>query len=80
MALSYKARRMWSIVALLIGLPIYIAVAVTVTNLAEGYFGRLPILIELVVYVVLGVAWIIPLKPVFSGIGKPDPDAPPSDK
>jgi len=24
---------------------------------------------------VLGVAWILPLKPVFRGVGQPDPDA-----
>ena len=35
MALSYKARRRWSLVILLIGLPLYIVAAVTVVNMLE---------------------------------------------
>ena len=71
MALSYKARRRWSLVALLIGLPLYIMACVTVMNL----LGRPPILIELLVYVILGVIWAFPLKAIFKGVGKADPDA-----
>ncbi|NND19567.1 MAG: DUF2842 domain-containing protein, partial [Silicimonas sp.] len=32
MTLSWKARRRWSLVILLIGLPLYIVAAVTVVN------------------------------------------------
>ncbi len=71
MALSYKARRRWSLVILLIGLPIYIVAAVTVVNMLD----RPPLLVELLVYVVLGIAWALPFKAVFRGIGKADPDA-----
>lgn len=71
MALSYKARRRWSLVILLIGLPIYIVVAVTIMNALP----RLPILLEFLVYILLGVVWILPFKSVFRGIGKEDPDA-----
>jgi hypothetical protein len=35
---------------------------------------RFPMLVELVIYVVLGVAWALPFKFVFMGIGKPDPN------
>ena len=35
MALSYKARKRWSLVILLIGLPAYIMVAVTVVGLID---------------------------------------------
>ena len=35
MALSYKARRRWALIILLIGLPIYIVVAVNVVALFE---------------------------------------------
>ena len=73
MALSYKSRRRWSLIILVVGLPIYIVAAVTVVNL----LGRPNILVELLVYVVLGIAWILPFKPVFQGIGKADPDASP---
>lgn len=75
MALSYKARRRWSLVVLLLGLPLYIMAAVTVVNLLE----RPPILVELLVYVALGVVWAFPLKAVFKGVGREDPDAPKTD-
>jgi len=71
MPLSYKARRRWSLVVLLIGLPAYIMVAVTIVN----WFDRPSVLLELLVYVVLGIIWAIPLKPIFLGVGKADPDA-----
>jgi len=72
MALSFKARRRWSLFLLLIGLPLYIMVAVTIMNMV----GRAPILIELLIYLVLGVIWVLPFKAVFKGIGQGDPDAP----
>jgi hypothetical protein len=71
MALSYKARRRWSMVILLIGLPLYIIVALNVVAL----FERPPFLLELAIYVVLGIIWAVPLKSVFKGIGQSDPDA-----
>ncbi|MDE9451831.1 DUF2842 domain-containing protein [Aliiroseovarius sp. Z3] len=73
MALSYKARKRLSLLVLLVGLPLYILVAVKVVSL----FDRPPILLELLVYVVLGFLWMIPLRRVFLGVGKPDPDADP---
>lgn len=71
MALSYKARRRWSLVILLIGLPLYIVVAVNLVDL----FERPSIWVEFLVYVGLGVVWILPLKFVFLGVGQADPDA-----
>ena len=75
MPLSYKARRRWSLVILLIGLPVYIVVAVSVVNL----FDRPPILVELLIYVALGLLWALPFKYVFRGVGQPDPDANPKE-
>lgn len=72
MALSYKARRRWSLIILLVGLPLYIVAAVTIMN----WLDRPPFLVELMVYVGLGVLWAMPFKFVFRGIGKADPDAP----
>jgi hypothetical protein len=72
MPLSYKARRRWSLVILLIGLPAYIVAAVTVVNL----FDRPGVLVELAIYLVLGVLWALPFRAVFRGIGKPDSDTP----
>ena len=71
MALSYKARRRWSLVILLVGMPLYIVAVITVLSL----LGRPPFWVELIVYIVLGIAWILPFKFVFMGVGKADPDA-----
>lgn len=71
MKLSYKARRRWSLVVLLVGLPLYIAAALFVVSL----FDRPPFWLELLVYVFLGFLWILPFKFVFLGVGKPDPEA-----
>ncbi len=71
MSLSYKARRRWSLIILLIGLPAYIAAAWYVVSL----FDRPSILVELGVYVALGVVWALPFKFIFKGIGQADPAA-----
>ncbi|WP_333683276.1 DUF2842 domain-containing protein [Pontibaca methylaminivorans] len=71
MALGYKARRRWSLVILVIGLPVYIIVAVTIMSRLD----RLPVLAELAVYIALGVLWALPFRFVFRGIGQADPEA-----
>ncbi|MCV6591735.1 MAG: DUF2842 domain-containing protein [Silicimonas sp.] len=71
MALSYKARRRWSLVILLIGMPLYIVAAVTLVN----WLDRPHFLLELAIYVGLGIVWILPFKRVFRGVGKADPEA-----
>ena len=76
MTLSYKARRRWSLVILLIGLPVYIVAAITIVNL----FERPTFLLELIIYVVLGIAWALPFRAVFRGVGREDPaKKPPED-
>ena len=72
MALSYKARKRWSLLILLVGMPIYVVVAVNLIDKID----RLPIWAEVPAYLLLGVAWILPFKSVFLGVGQPDPDAP----
>jgi hypothetical protein len=76
MTLSWKARRRWALFALLIAMPLYVVVAVNVMEL----FERPPFLLELLIYVVLGIVWALPLKKLFKGIGQPDPDAAPEKK
>ena len=71
MKLSYKARRRWSLVVLLVWMPAYVVGVVTLMNAIP----RLPFLVELIVYVVLGVICFLPFKFVFKGVGKADPDA-----
>ena len=70
MALSYKAKRRWSLVILLIGLPLYIVISVNII----GLFDRPSLWVEFAVYVALGIAWAIPLRAVFRGVGQPDPE------
>ena len=69
--LSYKARRRWALVILLVGMPLYIVAAVTVMN----WLDRPPLWLELIVYVALGIVWVLPFKFVFRGVGQADPDA-----
>ena len=71
MALRYKARKWLALLILIVGLPLYIVAAVNLVAL----FARPSIVVELLIYVGLGVVWAIPLKFVFKGIGQPDPDA-----
>ncbi|PIB24480.1 hypothetical protein BFP76_04550 [Amylibacter kogurei] len=70
-SMSYKSRRRWSLIVLLIGLPAYIIICVTIMNLLQ----RLHPLLELLIYVVMGVAWAFPVKAVFMGVGKDDPNS-----
>jgi hypothetical protein len=71
MALGYKTRRRLSLLILLVGMPVYVVVAVSLMNALE----RLPIWAEVPAYLVLGFAWILPFKAVFTGIGQADPGA-----
>ena len=73
MPLSYKAKRRWSLVILLIALPSYIVAAVSVMN----WLDRPPFRVELGVYVGLGILWALPFRAVFRGIGRADPDQDP---
>ena len=75
MALTYKNRRRLALLVLCVGLPAYIVVAVSLVAMIE----RPSLLVELAIYVGLGILWIVPLRPLFLGIGQPDPNAKPED-
>ena len=76
MALSYKARKRWSLFILIVALPAYIVLAVSMMNwLFPDPLNPAPFLVELAIYIGLGVIWAFPLRFVFKGIGQPDPDA-----
>jgi hypothetical protein len=51
-------RKPIGIIALLLGLLLYLGVVAG----ASGMIGRLPVLVQAVVYMVLGIAWILPLR------------------
>ena len=70
MPLSHRARKRWSLVVLVLGMPLWIVAAVTVV----GLFDRQPFWLEILVYVGLGIVWTVPLRRLFLGVGQPDPD------
>ncbi|MFG5384562.1 DUF2842 domain-containing protein [Yoonia sp. R2-816] len=71
--MTYKARKRLALFVLVVGLPAYIVLAVTIMSGAS----RFPKVIEFFIYVALGIGWAFPLKWVFKGIGQPDPDEKP---
>lgn len=73
--MTYKQKRRRALLLLVVFLPIYILVAVAIMSIA----GRAPLVIELLIYLVLGIGWVLPFKKVFLGIGQPDPDADPDN-
>jgi len=75
MALSYKARRRWALVILLLGIPVYIVAVISILN----WLDRPPLVVEFFVYLVLGIAWALPFRAIFRGVGQADPDAKPRD-
>lgn len=76
MALSYRQKRRWSLIILLIGMPIYGVAVVWLMSLLP----RPPIWLELVLYSFFGLLWALPFKRVFLGVGQADPDAPIQDQ
>lgn len=73
--MTYKTRKRLALFVLVIGLPVYIIVAVSIMSGMLNGDIRLPFLVELLIYIALGIGWALPLKWVFKGIGQPDPDA-----
>ncbi len=68
--MDLKTRKRLSLLILVLGLPAYIIVAVTLVNWMDARWGRQPIWIEIAVYVVLGLVWVVPLRRIFTGIGR----------
>ncbi|TNC63551.1 DUF2842 domain-containing protein [Rubellimicrobium roseum] len=77
MALSYRARRIWTYVILLVGLPVYVVLAVTLADWARERLGRPAWWLEFVIFVGLGLLWALPFRSVFRGVGREDPDKTP---
>jgi len=68
--MELKTRKRLSILILVVGMPLYVVAAVTIMNWLDATYGRQPIWIELMIYVVLGILWALPFKRVFRGVGK----------
>ncbi len=73
--MGYKGRKRLALLILLVGLPLYLVLAVTLVNWLDRSFGRMPLWLEVPFYVLLAFGWALPLKPVFKGIGQADPDS-----
>jgi hypothetical protein len=67
--MSYRTRKILCAVLLMVGLPLYVVAATTLV----GLFDRPGLLVELAVYVGLGILWALPLRGLFRGIARPDP-------
>ncbi|MCC6306109.1 MAG: DUF2842 domain-containing protein [Rhodobacteraceae bacterium] len=73
MALAWKTRRRLALAVLVVGVPAYVVLAVTLLD----RLGRPPFLAELALHAGLGVLWALPLRVLFRGIARPPPPAPP---
>ncbi|MEY1556123.1 DUF2842 domain-containing protein [Yoonia sp. R2331] len=75
--LSYKSRKRWALVVLVVGMPTYVVAVVTAINwLYPDPAQKVSLWVELAIYIGLGLLWTLPFRGLFKGIGQPDPDAP----
>ena len=70
MNINYKNRRRISLFLLLVGLPVYVILAINIL----AFFERPSILLEVIIYLSLGIIWALPFKFIFKGIGQADPE------
>ncbi len=64
--MSYKLKRRLSLFILIVGLPIYVIIIV---NLISS-FDRPNFLVELLIYLLSGIVWALPLRSIFRGVGQ----------
>ena len=64
--MSYKLKRRLSLFILIVGLPLYV---ILIINLISS-FDRPNFLIELLIYLLSGIVWALPLRSVFRGVGQ----------
>ena len=61
MNINYKNRRRISLFLLLVGLPVYVIVAINIL----AFFERPSILLEVIIYLRLAIIWALPFKFIF---------------
>ena len=64
--MSYKLKRRLSLFILVVGLPLYV---ILIVNLISS-FDRPNFLVELLIYLLSGIVWALPLRSVFRGGGQ----------
>lgn len=70
MKLSIKTKKLLSAVVILIWMPLYVFLAIPILS----NLPRLPILIEVAIYILAGIIWVLPFRFVFLGVGKAAPE------
>lgn len=68
--MRHRTRKRLSLLVLVVGLPVYIILAVSIMAALD----RPPIWVEFLIYLVLGILWALPLRWLFLGIGQDDPE------
>ena len=64
--MSYKLMRRLSLFILIVGLPLYV---ILIVNLISS-FDRPNFLVELLIYLLSGIVWALPLRSIFRGVGQ----------
>ena len=64
--MSYKLKRRLSLFILIVGLPLYV---ILIINLISS-FDRPNFLVELLIYLLSGIVWALPLRSIFRGVGQ----------
>jgi hypothetical protein len=64
--MSYKLKRRLSLFILIVGLPLYV---ILIVNLISS-FDRPNFVVELLIYLLSGIVWALPLRSVFRGVGQ----------
>ena len=70
MNINYKNRRRISLFLLLVGLPVYVIVAINIL----AFFERPSILLEVIIYLSLGIIWDLAFMFIVKGIVQADPE------
>ncbi len=61
--------RVWlAILVLVVGIPVWAFVAVTLMEWAQAHLGPLPFWGELAGWIGLGILWVFPLRGLFLGV------------
>ena len=66
--MSRNARVWRAILVLVLGIPLWIFVAVSAMDWLQGRFGPLAPWAEMLGWIALGLVWIFPLRRVFLGV------------
>lgn len=68
--MDLAARKRWSLILLVLWLPLYVVLVWVALNLGYDHWGRPPIWVEAPIYLILAFVWALPFKRVFLGAGR----------